>query len=144
VAGNITLDGLYDTFIRNNISSNYGICRDGNVGLYAEEKDRAFTTSTIHDNDHHAINIEVSNTVNPDEDDDWPISDKVFAVLIDLCVDICRRNRIPELIYDGTSNGTLTRHNMFTGTTCPGPYLQERFPEIANEVNRRLDIYQQI
>ena len=66
------------------------------------------------------------------------ISDKVLAKLIDLCVDICKRNKIEKLIYTGDATGNLTRHNMFAATLCPGPYLQSRFPYIAEEVNKRL------
>ena len=29
-------------------------------------------------------------------------------------------------------------HKMFTATTCPGPYLESKFPYIASEVNKRL------
>ena len=43
------------------------------------------------------------------------------------------------MIYDETPNGSLTRHNMFVNTTCPGPYLQSKFPYIAEEVNKRLE-----
>ena len=60
--------------------------------------------------------------------------------MIDLCVDICQRNGIKSLNYTGNSKGNLTRHNMFTATTCPGKYLQSKFPYIANEVNKRLDV----
>ena len=43
------------------------------------------------------------------------------------------------MTYDETPNGSLTRHNMFVNTTCPGPYLQSKFPYIAEEVNKRLE-----
>ena len=43
-----------------------------------------------------------------------------------------------KLNYNGKSSGTLTRHNMFAATTCPGPYLQSKFNYIESEVNRRL------
>ena len=60
-------------------------------------------------------------------------------------MDICERNPgitqidgLPGLTYDGTPNSSLTRHNMFSNQICPGPYLQERFPEIARRVNNRI------
>ena len=53
-------------------------------------------------------------------------------------MDICRRYGF-RLNYDGTPNGSLTRHNMFAATSCPGPYLQGRFEELAKVVNDRLD-----
>lgn len=56
-----------------------------------------------------------------------------------MCVDICKRNGIKQLNYTGDSSGNLTRHNMFAATSCPGPYLQSKFPYIASEVNKRLN-----
>jgi N-acetyl-anhydromuramyl-L-alanine amidase AmpD len=115
-------------------SANYGIGSDGRIGMYVEEKNRAWTSGNK-ENDHQAITIEVSNSKSGNP---WPVSDNVLNKLIDLCVDICRRNNIDELIYTGDKNGNLTRHNMFQATTCPGPYLQSKFPYIAEEVNKRL------
>lgn len=115
-------------------SANYGIGSDGRIGMYVEEKNRAWTSGNK-ENDHQAITIEVSNSKSGNP---WPVSDNVLNKLIDLCVDICKRNNIDELIYTGDKNGNLTRHNMFQATTCPGPYLQSKFPYIAEEVNKRL------
>jgi LysM repeat protein len=116
-------------------SSNYAIGSDGRIAMYVEEANRSWCSSNA-ENDHQAITIEVSNSKNGG---DWPVSDYVLSRLIDLCVDICKRNGISKLIYDGTKNGTLTRHNMFANTACPGPYLQSKFPYIAEEVNKRLN-----
>lgn len=116
-------------------SANYGIGSDGRVGMYVEEKNRAWTSSSG-DNDHQAITIEVANDGGAP---DWHVSDAALAKLIELCVDICRRNGIEKLSYTGDAGGNLTRHNMFAATTCPGPYLQGKFPYIADEVNRRLN-----
>jgi len=102
--------------------------------MYVEEKDRAWTSSSGA-NDHQAITIEVSNSATQGE---WPVSDRAFAALIDLCVCICRRNNIPRLVFDGTPNGSLTHHQMFAATNCPGPFLLKRFPQICDLVNERL------
>lgn len=115
-------------------SSNYGIDSDGRVGLYVPEEYRAWTSSSSA-NDNMAVTIEVSNSVAAYP---WPVSDKAYEKLIELCVDICQRNGIPELVYTGTTAGNLTKHNLFAATLCPGPYLEERFPAIAEEVNKRL------
>lgn len=115
-------------------SSNYGIDSDGRVGLYVPEEYRAWTSSSSA-NDNVAVTIEVSNSVAAYP---WPVSDKAYEKLIELCVDICQRNGIPELVYTGTTAGNLTKHNLFAATLCPGPYLEERFPAIAEEVNKRL------
>lgn len=116
-------------------SANYGIGNDGLIGLYVPEDKRAWTSSNTA-NDNCAVTIEVSNCATGGQ---WPISAAAYNALINLCVDICQRNDIKMLVYTGDSTGNLTRHNMFAATTCPGPYLQERFPAIAEEVNRRLE-----
>lgn len=137
MAGNLTVETCGNVFAPTSrqASANYGIGTDGRVGMYVEEKNRAWTSSSAA-NDNQAITIEVA-------DDqiggDWHVSDKALAKLIDLCVDICQRNGIEKLNYTGDANGNLTRHNMFASTSCPGPYLQSKFPYIAEEVNERLN-----
>lgn len=116
-------------------SSNYGIGSDGRVGMYVEEKNRAWTSSNAA-NDNQAITIEVAND---QIGGDWHVSDKAMNKLIELCVDICQRNGIKKLNYTGDATGNLTRHNMFASTSCPGPYLQSKFPYITEEVNKRLN-----
>lgn len=135
-AGVVSVETLGNIFAPKSrqASANYGIGSDGRIGMYVEEKNRAWTSGNK-ENDHQAITIEVSNSKSGNP---WPVSDNVLNKLIDLCVDICRRNNIDELIYTGDKNGNLTRHNMFQATTCPGPYLQSKFPYIAEEVNKRL------
>lgn len=115
-------------------SSNYGIGYDGEIACYVDEENRAWTSSNWL-NDCQAITIEVSNSANGDP---WPISDASWNSLVNLCVDICRRYGF-RLYYDGTPNGSLTRHDMFAATNCPGPTLGSRFPELADTVNRILD-----
>ena len=115
-------------------SSNYGIGNDGSIAMYVDEENRAWTSSNRL-NDYQAITIEVSNSQLGGE---WKISDAAWTSLVNLCVDICKRYNF-KLVYDETPNGSLTRHNMFTNTTCPGPYLQSKFPELVKEVNERLD-----
>ena len=115
-------------------SANYGIGSDGRIGMYVEEKNRAWTSSSAA-NDNQAVTIEVAND---QIGGNWHVCDKVLSKLIDLCVDICQRNGIQKLSYTGDANGNLTRHNMFANTNCPGPYLQSKFPYIAAEVNKRL------
>lgn len=116
-------------------SANYGVGNDGRIGLYVPEDKRAWTSSSAL-NDNRAVTIEVSNSAAYYP---WPVSAAAYRALIDLCVDICRRNGIEKLVYTGDTRGNLTRHNMFAATLCPGPYLQERFPAIAEEVNERLE-----
>lgn len=117
-----------------NASSNYGIGNNGEIACYVGEENRAWTSSSK-SNDCQAITIEVSNCENGGQ---WRISDKAWNSLVNLCVDICKRYNF-KLTYDGTSKGSLTRHNMFASTSCPGPYLQGRFKELADTVNARLE-----
>lgn len=115
-------------------SSNYGIGKDTSVGMYVEEKDRAWTSSSAA-NDNEAVTIEVSNC---EVGGQWRVSDEVLEKLIVLCVDICKRNGIAELNFTGDKTGNLTMHKWFAPTACPGPYLESKFPYIAAEVNKRL------
>lgn len=137
VAGVATVEGLGDGFaVRSRqASSNYGIGYDARVGMYVEEHNRAWTSSNAN-NDYQAITIEVSNSSTGGE---WPVSGKVMDKLIELCVDICKRNGIEKINYTGTAAGNLTMHKWFAATACPGPYLESKFPWIANEINKRLE-----
>ena len=138
MAGNLSVEQCGNIFAPSSrqASSNYGIGSDGRVGMYVEEKDRAWTSASPA-NDNQAVTIEVANDQIGGE---WHVSDTALSKLIDLCVDICQRNGIAKLNYTGDTNGNLTRHNMFAATTCPGAYLQSKFPYIAEEVNKRLNI----
>lgn len=136
MAGNYSLEQLGESFAKSSreASANYGIDINGNVGLYVDEANRSWASASPW-NDNRAVTIEVAN----DEiGGNWHVSDAAFNKLIDLCVDICQRNNF-RLSFDGTQNGSLTRHNMFAATTCPGAYLQSKFPEIVELVNARLD-----
>lgn len=115
-------------------SANYGIGYNGEIACYVDEENRAWTSSN-RENDCQAITIEVANSANGGN---WPISDASWNSLVNLCVDICRRHNF-RLTYDGTKNGSLTRHDMFAKTNCPGPTLGGRFEELARVVNAKLD-----
>lgn len=136
MAGNLTVEQCGAVFANasRKASSNYGIGTDGRVGLYVPESYRAWTSSSSA-NDNRAVTIEVANSVAAEP---WPVSDAAYESLIRLCVDICQRNSIPELVYTGTTAGNLTMHCWFAATSCPGTYLKARFAAIAEEVNRRL------
>lgn len=136
MAGNLSVESCGSIFSNPNRggSSNYGIGSDGRVGLYVEEKNRAWTSSSGA-NDNQAVTIEVANIKGAPN---WEVGATAYAKLIDLCVDICKRNNIPELIWTGDKNGTLTCHYMFAATACPGPYLKSKMVDIAKEVNARL------
>ena len=114
-------------------SANYCIGYQGDIVCNVEEENRAYTSSSKW-NDCQAITIEVSNSANGTD----KITEASWNSLVNLCEDICRRYGF-RLVYDGTKNGSLTRHNMYANTNCPGSYLQPRLPELARIVNERLD-----
>jgi hypothetical protein len=135
MAGNLTVEQCGEVFEPKSrqASSNYGIGTDGRVGLYVEEHNRSWASSSP-ENDHMAVTIEVAN----DGGANWHVSDKALAKTIDLCTDICERNGIKELKFTGDKTGNLTMHKYFAATACPGPYLESKFPYIAEMVNKRL------
>ncbi len=137
MAGNLTVKRCGELFSSpaRKGSSNYGVDGMGGVGLYVDEKNRSWCSSSA-DNDNQAITIEVANDGGAP---DWHVSDTALAKLIELCTDICKRNGIQKLNYTGDKTGNLTMHNWFAATACPGPYLASKFPYIADEVNKRLE-----
>jgi len=114
-------------------SANYCIGYNGDIVCSVDEENRAWTSAN-RTNDYQAITIEVAND---QIGGNWHVSDAAWNSLVNLCVDICKRYGF-KLNYTGDKNGSLTRHNMFANTTCPGPYLQSRFQELANTVNAKL------
>lgn len=137
MAGNLSVETCGNIFARSSrqASSNYGIDSNGRVGLYVDEANRSWCSGN-RANDHRAVTIEVAND---QIGGNWHVSDKALAKLIDLCVDICKRNGIKKLNYTGDKTGNLTMHKWFQATTCPGPYLESKFPYIAEQVNKRLN-----
>lgn len=122
-------------------SCNYGIGADGRIGMYCEEKDHSWCSSNAA-NDNRAITIEVaSDTKHP-----YAVNAKAYAALIDLLVDICKRNGIPRLVWSTSKadrvnhkNGcNMTVHRDYANKSCPGEYLYSRHAQIASEVNKRL------
>ena len=123
-------------------SSNYGIGKDGRIGMYVEEKDRSWCSSNAA-NDHRAITIEVAS----DTEHPYAVNDKAYAALIDLLVDICQRNDIKELkwkadksLISQVDKQNMTVHRWFANKACPGDYLYERHGAIAEAVNKRLGV----
>ena len=123
------------------VSSNYVVGRDGSIGLSVEEKNRAWTSSSP-SNDHRAITIETAcDTKAP-----YKVNNAAYNALINLCVDICKRNGIKKLVWSNNEydrinhrNGcNMTVHRDFASTDCPGKYLMERMADIANQVNKKL------
>lgn len=136
MAGNLSIETCGNIFASPNrqASSNYAVDNYGRVGMYVEEHNRSWCSSSSA-NDNRAITIEVAND---EYGGNWHVSDVALQKTIDLCVDICQRNGIKQLVYTGDTRGNLTKHEWFANTNCPGPYLGSKFPYIASEVNKRL------
>ena len=136
MAGNLSVETCGDVFASKSrqASSNYGIGTDCRVGLYVDESNRSWCTSSS-SNDKQAITIEVANDGGAP---DWHVSDKALSKLIELCVDICKRNKIEKLKFTGDKTGNVTLHKWFANTNCPGPYLESKIPYVVKEVNKRL------
>ncbi len=136
MAGNLTVEQCGKIFAAKSrrASSNYGVGSDGRIGMYCEEKNRSWCSSSP-TNDNQAITIEVANNGGAPN---WPVGDTALEATIELCADICKRNGIPRLYYTGDKSGNLTMHKWFANTLCPGPYLGSKFGYIADEVNKIL------
>ena len=137
MGGDLALGNLGERFQKRDIqaSSNYAIDSKGNVALYVEEANRAWTSKN-RENDEQAITIEVAND---EEGGNWHVSNETFDKLVLLCADICKRNGIEEIVYTGDTTGNLTFHGMFDSTTeCPGPYLKSRMNDLADAINAEL------
>lgn len=142
VVGQFSLETLGNIFSSpsTQASCNYGISYDGKVGMYVEEKDRSWCSSN-RANDNRAITIEVaSDTTHP-----YAVKKAAYDKLIDLLVDICKRNGIPKLLWKADKNligqvdkQNMTVHRWFANKDCPGEYLYSRHGEIARLVNQRL------
>lgn len=139
MAGNLSVESCGNVFAPKSrkASSNYGIGSDGRIGMYVEEKDRAWTTSSSA-NDNRAVTIEVAN----DNTKTWTISDAAYKSLVALCADICQRNGIAELKWKGDKSlkgkvdqQNMTVHRWFASTACPGDYLYNLHGQIAKDVN---------
>lgn len=98
VVGQVTVQSLGGIFAPSSkqASSNYGIGKDGKVGMYVEEKDRSWCSSNA-DNDNRAVTIEVaSDTYAP-----YKVTSAAYATLLDLVTDICRRNGKTKILWFG-------------------------------------------
>ena len=148
VVGQCSVEALGDLFqnYERQTASNYGIGRDGRVGLYVNESDRSWCSSS-NANDQRAITIECASAV----DDPYAFYSIVYQKLVDLCVDICKRYGKKKLLWLKEKERTLayepkedemllTVHRWFSPTkSCPGPWLFDRLGELADTVTAKLN-----
>lgn len=144
VVGQCTVERLGEVFapVARQASSNYGVGYDGRIGMYCEEKDRSWCTSSGA-NDHRAITIEVaSDTKHP-----YAVTEKAYNALIELVADICKRNNIKKLMWKADKSligqvdkQNMTVHRWFANKSCPGEFLYSRHADIAEKVNAKLGV----
>ena len=146
VVGQCTVQTLGDIFAPTSrqASSNYGIGKDGKVGMYVEEKNRSWCTSS-NANDQRAVTIEcASDTTEP-----YTMNSAVYDSLIKLCTDICQRNGKKKLLWFADKDKTLayvpksdemvmTVHRWFANKSCPGNWLYARLGDLAAKVTAQL------
>lgn len=146
VVGQCSIETLGNIFYPTSrqASCQYGIGTDGRVGMYVEEKNRSWCSSS-NANDQRAITIEcASDTTEP-----YAMNSKVYDTLIKLCVDICKRNGKKKLIWLGDKDKTLnyspksdemviTVHRWFANKSCPGNWLYSRLGDLATKVTAQL------
>lgn len=141
MAGQLTVESCGELFAKSSrqASSNYGIGKDGRIGMYVEEKDRSWCTSTYLDND--VVTIECAS----DSFAPYKINDAVYKSLIVLCADICRRNGIPKLLWQNDKSligqwdrQNIILHRWFKNKACPGQYIEDHLPDIVAKVNLAL------
>jgi hypothetical protein len=146
VVGQVSVESLGNIFANKSrqASCQYGIGADGRVGNYCEEKNRSWCSSS-EANDQRAVTIECAS----DATAPYAFKSVVYNKLIDLCVDICKRNGKNVLIWFGDRNKTLnykpkpnemilTVHRWFAPKSCPGDWMYARMGDLAKKVSERL------
>lgn len=146
VVGQCSVETLGNVFLPKSrqASSNYGIGVDGRVGMYVEEKDRSWCSSSAA-NDQRAVTIECAS----DGKAPYAFKDVVYQRLIELCIDICKRNGKTKLLWLGDKDRTLdytpapdemilTVHRWFASKSCPGDWMYARMGDLAEKVTATL------
>lgn len=146
VVGQCSVETLGNIFLPTSrqASSNYGIGVDGRVGMYVEEKNRSWCSSSAA-NDQRAVTIECAS----DNTEPYAFKDVVYKRLIELCTDICRRNGKTKLLWLGDKTKTLnytpksdemvlTVHRWFANKSCPGNWMYARMGDLASKVTAAL------
>lgn len=140
MAGQLSVEGCGNLFAQadRSASSNYGIGPDGRIGMYVEERDRSWCTSTGLDN--YVVTIEVASDSKPP----YAVTEKAYASLIKLCADICKRNGFTlkweanKALAGQWDRQNIILHRWFKNKACPGEWLESHMGEIVNRTNMLL------
>ena len=145
VVGQVSAKRLGEIFSgTRKVSSNYGIATDGTVGLYVDERNRSWCSSS-RANDQRAVTIECASDTKPP----YAFNSTVYQTLIRLCIDICRRHGKKKLLWLGDKKKTLnynpksdemvlTVHRWFANKSCPGNWMYSRMGDLAAKVTAAL------
>ena len=147
VVGQLSAEGIGGCFKSTAVgaSCNYGIGKDGRVVLVVDEDKRSWCSSNK-DNDQRAVTIECAS----DKTHPYAFNDIVYAKLVALCVDICKRNGKKKLLWLGDKEKTLnykpasdemvlTVHRWFKNKSCPGEWMYSNMGELARSVTNALN-----
>lgn len=146
VVGQLSAAGICGCFTSSSVqaSCNYGIGKDGDIGLCVDEGNRSWCTSS-NANDQRAVTIECAS----DKTHPYAFTSKCYNALVNLCVDICKRNGKKKLIWFGdkattlnyspkTDEMVLTVHRWFANKACPGDWMYSRMGDLAQKVTALL------
>ena len=146
VVGQLSAESIGGCFTSSSVqaSCNYGIGKDGRVCLVVAEANRSWCSSS-NANDQRAITIECAS----DMSEPYTMNSAVYNKLVDLCIDICKRNGIKKLLWfadkakslsyePANGEAVLTVHRWFDNKSCPGDWLYNRLGDLASKVNAGL------
>lgn len=129
----------FATAMKNGASCHYVVGGDGSIAQVCLEENRAWCTSNHID--HCLVTIEVAS----DSTAPYLVNTIAVTALIDLLVDICKRNGIQKLLWQGkkTLMGQWDKQNMVVhrwtaNKACPGDFLYNLHGKIAEAVNADL------
>ena len=115
------------------------------MSLCVEEKNRSWCTSS-RENDQRAITIECAS----DKTHPYAFKNVVYNRLVELCIDICKRNGKKMLLWLGDKEKTLnyipksdemvlTVHRWYANKSCPGDWMYARMGDLASKVTAALN-----
>lgn len=146
VVGQLSAESIGNCFVNpsRQASCNYGIGEDGRVVLVVDESNVSWCSSS-NANDQRAVTIECASDLHSP----YAFNNEVYNKLIDLCVDICKRNGKKKMVWIAdktkalayepkTDEMQLTVHRWFANKSCPGDWLFNRMGDLANKVNESL------
>ena len=112
--------------------------------MYVPENMRSWCSAS-RANDQRAVTIECAS----DASEPYAMNDAVYKTLVELCIDICKRNGKTVLLWMGDKEKTLsyspksnemvlTVHRWFANKSCPGDWLYSRMGALAETVTNEL------